>query len=330
MGPHDPWKNNDAYYSPLEAFALLGPSIRECFRAHGNCKTAQGPAHDFQKFLRPDDVFDRVDDFVTALKTETVVTAPRPGLTFHRFFVVSRPYDSSNPMPSDVLFHHAIPTRFLHRLLWTHFHRRTTEKQVALIAKLARAPQPEGMSFVYEPTILDALCAPGTGGPSATCHLADGPAFTLGPGLVLAGDEVDGDTPSVVPRDNHVYLLRSGGGFPGIDAFVVSEGRTRVTMLQTTVNYRREVVSAAVGRVVRLVQRSMPNTSAEIKWSFVFVGPGGRGEAAAKTLREVRFRGRLPAVVAGWLESGALLAFPEEVVVRTAVAVCRGSVRGAS
>ena len=224
-------------------------------------------------------------------------------------------------MPYNVRFDHAVPTLFLRRLLSAYFRRRTTSEQVALISKISKVPQPEALSFVYEPAILDVLCAPGGHGAkrSVVCHLADRPAssYTLGPGLVLASDRVTPDsTASIVPRDNHIYLLRSGSGFPWINAFVVSERQTRVTMLQTTVNYRREVVSSAVARVVELVQRSMPDTSAEIKWSFIFVSPGGRGETMAKALREVQFRGRRPTVTAGWLEVGAWLSYEEEVVVR--------------
>ena len=296
----------------------------------GNRKTAEGPAHDFQAFLRPDDVFDNADDFIAALRTETA-TSPRPDLVdFHRFFVVSKPYHLSNPMPYNVRFDHAVPTLFLRRLLSVYFRRRTTSEQVALISKISKILQPEALSFVYEPAILDVLCAPGghsdRSSVGVVCHLAaDCPAssssFTLGPGLVLASDRVTADsTAPFVLRDNHIYLLRSGGGFPWINAFVVSEQRTRVTMLQTTVNYRREVVSSAVGRVVELVQRAMPNTSTSasgaIKWSFIFVSPGGRGETMAKALREVQFRGRRPTVTAGWLEVGAWLAYEEEVVVR--------------
>ncbi|KAI1784661.1 hypothetical protein LXA43DRAFT_196791 [Ganoderma leucocontextum] len=224
-------------------------------------------------------------------------------------------------------FHHAISTLFLDRLLSTHFRRRTTDEQVALITRISKVRQPEVMSFVYEPTILDVLCA-SAGGPSTTCHLADGTAFALGPSLVLAGDEVTADTVSVVPRDNHLYLLRSGSGFPWVNAFVISEDQARVTILQTTVNFRREVVSSTVRRVIELVRRSMPNASAAIKWSFVFVSPGARGEQMAKTLRAVQFRARRhPTVVAGWLEIGALLSYPQEVLVR--IRILDGCVWGA-
>ena len=184
-GPH-PWKNHDAYYSPLEAFALLGPSIKKCFCVSGNRKTARGPAHDFQAFLRPDDIFDNVDDLVAALKTRTVTSSTRPeDLNFHRFFVLSKPYDVSNPRVHGVDFRHAIPTLFLRRLLCAHFRRRTTDEQVAFILKLRNYPH--ARSFVYEPAILDALCASPSDGPGntnvgVTCHLADGSAFPLGPG----------------------------------------------------------------------------------------------------------------------------------------------------
>ncbi|PIL26849.1 hypothetical protein GSI_11029 [Ganoderma sinense ZZ0214-1] len=370
-GPH-PWKNNDAYYSPLETFALLGPSIRKCFCAHGNRKTAHGPAHDFEAFLRPDDIFDDMDDFVDGLREQTMASLRPGGPDFHRLFVASKPWDISNPMRYSLLFHHAVPTLFLQRLLAARFRRRTTSEQVALVSNIPRIPQLKGLSFVYDPAILDLLCRPQRASPSAPCgpsasasaspsttttttnghvlrgsqqcqcHLADGTAFTLGPGLALASEEeVTPSTPSVALRDNHVYLLRSGSGFPWIDAFVVTVGearprpRTRVTLLQTTVCYRREVVSSAVRRVVELVRRSTPapdpdpdkggggggggggNGGEAIEWSFVFVTPSGRGEKMAKTVGEVQFRGRdwrHPAVVAGWLEVGALLGYAPEVV----------------
>ena len=321
-GPH-PWKNNsDAYYSPLEVFALLGPSIRKCFCADGNRKTAQGPAHDFQDFLRPDDIFNNVDDFIAALMTKTVTSLRQDlDLDFHRLFVLSKPYCLSNPIRWGAHFHHAIPTLFLHRLLSTHFRRRPPDEQVAFIRRLQNSRFAHTRSFVYAPAILDALCS--ASGRSATCHchLADGSAFSLGPGLVLAPDQVTADTVSIVPRDNHIYLLPTNGGLPWIDAFVISEGRTRVTMLQTTVNRAwRKVVSSAVSRVTDLLRRSMPNTSAVMKWSFVFVSPGVRGEELAKTLGEVHFRGDgRPRVVAGWVEVGGLLGYPEEVLVRVLI-----------
>ena len=225
-------------------------------------------------------------------------------------------------------FHCAIPTLFLRRLLCTHFRRRTTDEQVAFILKLCNYPH--ARSFVYELAIFDVLCAhaPASGGPgntnvSVTCHRTDGSAFPLGPGLVLAPDQVQvtADTVSVMPRDDRVYLLHSDSGLPWIDAFVISSGGTRVTMLQTTVNRaRREVVSSAVSTVIRLSQRlMMPDTNtraaAMIKWSSVFVSPGVRGEELARTLGEVHFRGGgRPRVVAGWVEIGGLLGYAEVLV----------------
>ncbi|KAM5541878.1 hypothetical protein V8D89_004607 [Ganoderma adspersum] len=331
-----PWNDSDAYYSPLEVFSLLGPSAATCFSPEGNRKTALGPAHDFHDFLKPNDVFNHPDDLLAASKRRAMT--PTFPLTFDRFFFAFKPHNVPNPRPYGYgpEFHHAVPTHFLSRLLLTYFRRRTPTEQVAFLSTLRYFPQ--ATSFVYSPAILDALCAPSSPGPAVTCHLADGSAFALGPGLVLAGRQVSASAAASAPKsesesadatritaephDGHIYVLRDLS--PSINAFVLSEDSdsdsdcTRVTMLQTTVAYRREVASSAVSALITLVRRSRPTTSAvekTIKWSFVFVSPGASGEAMARKLGTVKFRGSCPAtVVAGWLEVGGLLPLAGEVV----------------
>ncbi|KAI1785080.1 hypothetical protein LXA43DRAFT_1039867 [Ganoderma leucocontextum] len=309
-GPH-PWTDRDGYYSPLDVFHLLGPSVRQCFFEGGNRKTPLGPAIDFQRHLDPDAFLDNLDAVITAVHRSMDAASPEHPDLYRLLFAYKR-HDLTNPIRYPVLCYN-IPTLHLSRVLLATFRQRTDDEQVALIAKLAKLPQV--MSFVYEPIILDVLSSPDV--PAAVaCHLADGSTFTLGPGLVLAGDQVTAGA-SIVPRDNHIYFLRNG--LPWLSAVVISEDQTRVTILHTTVAYRRKVVSSAVSAVIKLLRRSMPNTSLAVtKWTLIFVSPGASGEQMAKKMVKVKFRNREqhPAVAAGWLEIGAHLSesYPEKVL----------------
>ncbi|KAI1791256.1 hypothetical protein LXA43DRAFT_433083 [Ganoderma leucocontextum] len=302
QGPQN-WSDGDAFYSPVEIFNALGPSAQKCFAAN-NHKTPQGLEEDFLSYLDPNAFLDHVDAIATTVPSST--SPPDPD--FHRILSVSKRHGATNPMHAPK-FHHYIPTLFLCKIVSEGFRRRTAAEQVALIAQFAGLEVPHAMSFIYKPTILHFL---GSSQTSITCHLADCSTFSLGPGLVLVGDQVDTDA-SIVLCDNRIYILRKG--FPWIDAFIISEDQTRVTILQMTVAFRREVVSSAVTALIQLVKQSMPGVPSTVtKWSFIFVSPGASGEKMARKLQEVKLRGHQPTVFAGWLEIGALLSYPEEVL----------------
>ncbi|KAI1786241.1 hypothetical protein LXA43DRAFT_1034765 [Ganoderma leucocontextum] len=96
-------------------------------------------------------------------------------------------------------------------------------------------------------------------------------------------------------------------GFTAFDAVVVSEGKTRVTMLRMAVG-ALELDEAAIRSAITVFDRVLPHPE-DVRWSFVYAaldGDRARNLAESETARR-RLAALDPRLRVGWLEVGATL-----------------------
>ena len=251
----------------------MGPSAEVCFDAgHQMAKTNNGPASDFAKMLSCEKLFSEPDEFAAALQSATVPPSAQQ-FGFHQFFV-STSVARENPTP-DICLQHTVPTPFLRLILAAHFHQLDEEHREALFAKWSW--RSDVAWNLYEPLVFDLLLEAGEG---VECTFgADGASFRLGPDLTLHPDVLDMEDPHFTPIDNRLYVLP--GGYPALDALVVTEGKRRVTLLQISIAGPHELRLAAVQRAMTLFGGT--GEAAETQWSVLFVTPTERGQQIAES-----------------------------------------------
>jgi hypothetical protein len=67
----------------------------------------------------------------------------------------------------------------------------------------------------------------------------------------------------IAPVDNRIYVPQAG--FPSIDAFVVSENKTRVTMLQITVSTKHGLKPTGIRKVIdALIKGGLPRDESRV------------------------------------------------------------------
>ena len=261
----------ESWYTPLELFDLFGPSAEICFDiGYQKAKTADGPVRDFARPISCEDLFIRPQSFIAA-----VMSAPWSAQTpdkFHLFFVGTSKYE--NPIDYPCL-EYRIPTPFLRLALAKHFHNLYEIQRERLFACFS--PEVEASWALYEPLVFDLLLETEEG---LECKLgADGASFRFDHRLTLHPDVLDMDDPHFTPIDNRLYVL--SGGYPALDALVVTEDKRRVTLLQISISGPHELQLAAVQQAMKL----FGTAAAGIQWSLLFVTPSDRGRTIAASHR---------------------------------------------
>ncbi|EKM79740.1 hypothetical protein AGABI1DRAFT_127426 [Agaricus bisporus var. burnettii JB137-S8] len=213
----------------LELFEILGPSPRNCFWFDETfIKTPEG-LQITQPYCEPAVVLSNTGVLGRIFKTGNCFPPSEQGEQFHYFFFARPAY--KNPLCDQPQFRYVVPTEFLERRLSDYIVTREPRKQFRLLCALA--PLAQALDLVYKPYILSHICE--TTAP-LLCHLVINrlsPSFELGPGLSLERLPVEQGQGMREYRDNTIYLPQSGGA--SLNAFVISENKTRVTMLHFAV-----------------------------------------------------------------------------------------------
>jgi len=211
------------------------------------------------------------------------------------FFFTLPPVRNPNQSPS--LSYH-VPTLFLREILWRAFRGQKVEDHLKEASKFA--PFPQVLSALYEPLVLNVLQF--SASPSQ-CHIIDHnggtSSFSLGPNLRSDWRLFSKDVP-FHPASNTIYVPLSG--FYSLDAFVVSEDGTRVTMLQMTIGKTHSLKASGVRDVIKAF-RGTSKREKDIEWSFLFATPGDTGEKIARKQR-LNLGKTYPKVNVGWMVVG--------------------------
>jgi hypothetical protein len=286
-------------YTPLELFDIIGPSPRACYEySRVITKTRDGPEVDIS-YDDPDAIFANTHTLQDVIMYG-LAPPSKQGEQFHRFFFGENRF--SNPSLRDPRFKYKVPTDFLRRLIINHFRKKEMKERFDLLIQFAPLPVIAGM--IYESLVPDILQGLDE---SLPCHLhgdTESPSFLLGPNLFSRPYTVDPEAGLITPVDNCIYVPQAG--FPSLNAFVVSEEETRVTMLQITVSKKHDLKLSEIRNVINaLINGGLPRGES-VKWTVLFVTPDDRGQNIANTAQKTfKSLGKnYPKVKLGWLMVG--------------------------
>ncbi len=276
-----------AVYTPLELFDLLGPCPRYCLQFAGTAKTRAGPKVDLAHVYKPGciSVFSHINALLATVRHHT------PPPDFYEDEDIERILFLYNDGPKKTsrapAFHYAVPTLFLRAMvteqLCSACELRTPSRIVEAV--LARAPS-LAVTF-YQPLLVEYLLETHAG---RFCYVPgsdDGGShmttFRLGPGLTHPHQAIQlhpGPTLSLTDvEDESIHVLCTG--ITAFDAVVVSEGRTRVTMLRMALG-AGELDAAAIRAAIDVFDKILPLSEA-VKFYFVYASLAERTLVAVHT-----------------------------------------------
>ncbi|RPD70382.1 hypothetical protein L226DRAFT_574899, partial [Lentinus tigrinus ALCF2SS1-7] len=274
-----PWTQHPQWYTPLELYDILGPSARSCFWTgyqetkpqNGTSLNADVLHWELSKLLGDPMLFANANEFLKAINSGSM-TQSNQRSCFHKFFFAT---PAVNPKRRVSYLKYEIPTVFLRLCIATHYRQYAKEAQVKLFGTMS--PLAQVTAKLFKPLVLDLLVETDEG---LGCKLWDKKTFRLGPGLAAHPYIVDPRSfkpPKTTfhPVDNRVYVVPEG--YPSIDAFVVTEGTKRVTLLQMTIAQRHNLLTEGVQGVIQMFGEA----AAGIQWSIVFVTPEQQGQSIA-------------------------------------------------
>ena len=285
-----------AVYTPLELFELLGPCPRQCIHFSGTAKTPAGPKADLRNMYESSciSLFLNVSEVLHTVCNR----APPPDFFDHEDLeYVLFLYNAHPTNPSRTpAFNYDVPTLFLRQMLTEHLRSahdtgRWTAPRIAATV-LDRAPSLA--AAFYQPLLIEHLLETRAG---RFCNIlepdGDGAtAFTvrLGPGLALSYRALDLD-PGTPMHDHDIEVIEDEcilvprTGCDAFDAVVVSEGRTRVTLLRSAVcapGLELDINTDAIRAAIDVFDSLLPHPET-VRWSFVYAALDGD---RAKTLAE--------------------------------------------
>ncbi|THH27661.1 hypothetical protein EUX98_g6525 [Antrodiella citrinella] len=273
-------------YTPAEIYDLLGPTARACFSPMTRSIRKTGsPKSDFASLLPTSDIV-----YLTT-SPMAVGSFLEDCRNFDRFFFTD---PAENPAPYVQIRYH-VPTRFLRQVLFLGFKVGAYHSVAGLVGMFSN--KWELLANVYDILVLDVLCVYHL---PFRCYTVEGGragrpgTFTLGPNLRQA-TYIAGNPWS--PVDRTIYVSRMT--IPSVDAFVLTENRTRVTILHSQIvtttrpsSYmigprvplnmqRTEVPQASVDAVVRIFREAAERETDPVpfpkRWSALYVTPFGSG-----------------------------------------------------
>jgi len=295
------WRRVRNRYTPEEIFYLLGPSARTCFGPIRNTipKTDDTSA-DFAHYLTSVDLANKALDLRYSMHGAEVpleLQAPK----FHRFFFTEEP--AQNPS-TDLNIRYYVPTPLLREMLWREFRPKVLSGQLKLASLFH--PFPYVLAALYEPLVLSVLQYSEE---PLTCYIPqensgfEPESFLLGPRLKLSSYLFIADLP-FYPTDCTIYVPPSG--FTSLDAFIVSEGMTHVTILQMTIAKSHDLKPAGLSKLVNAFraaeQREKGSVKFPTKWSYLFVTPEDTGRTIAAHHRRPKLPRGSPSVRVGWTQ----------------------------
>ncbi|KAF7775621.1 hypothetical protein Agabi119p4_4014 [Agaricus bisporus var. burnettii] len=258
-----------AYSLFSRLFDIIGPSPRNCIRYKSSfIKTPEGikalwPYGDLPSLLSNTSILGHI--------LKTGICPPSNQVPEFHYFFFGKPRDE-NPQSGDgPRFRYIVPTAFLESCLYDYVVTRKPRKQFRFLCALA--PLSRARKLVYEPYIMSHMCEITE---SLPCYLIGNPAnsspsFHLGPALSLERLPLE---QAQEYCDNTIYMPRSGGT-PSFDAFVISEKKTRVTMLHFAVTQSHELEPSSIHWVIDAYDFKGKLLDLEfVRWSFLFVAPG--------------------------------------------------------
>ncbi|THH30571.1 hypothetical protein EUX98_g3613 [Antrodiella citrinella] len=272
-------------YTPAEIYDLLGPTARACFSPMTRSIRKTGsPKSDFASLLPTSDIV-----YLTT-SPMAVGSFLEDCRNFDRFFFTD---PEENPAPYVQTRYH-VPTRFLRQVLFLGFKVGAYHSVAGLVGMFSN--KWKLLANVYDILVLDVLCVYHL---PFRCYTVEGGrdgrpgTFTLGPNLRQA-TYIAGNPWS--PVDRTIYVPRTP--IPFVDAFVLTENRTRVTILHSQIvtntrlsSYigprvplnmqRTEVPQASVDAVVRIFREAAEREKNPVpfpkRWSALYVTPFGSG-----------------------------------------------------
>ena len=275
-----PWTQNP-WFTPLELYDLLGPSVRSCFWSEyqrlkpqtGTSISADLLHGPLGQDLGDLNLFADADKFLDALDTGSMMPLVQWS-SFHSFFFATHQLNPVRVMPIPFL-KYEVPSQFLRLCLAMHYRQHAKAKGLKLFATMA--PLAQVTRRLFEPLVLNLLVETEKG---LQCMLCDNTTFRLGPDLAVHPHVVDPSsfTPGIatafIPVNNRIYVVPEH--YPFVDAFAVTEDMKRVTLLHMTVG--QNLKSQGVQGVIEM----FGDAAAGIRWSVVFVTPGEHGETIAR------------------------------------------------
>ena len=291
---------NTAVYTPCDLYHLLGPSAAECIKRAGRVKSPNGPDHDFEFLYTPPNLMIDWDDVYRALAYSIPPRTQDSCLELSALLFASNAHE---PNPSGrPCFRYEVPTLFLRRQLSRLLRSLPAPKQLHWASAFGQHP---AIAAVFiEPLMLELLEKTEDG---YMCHIAHGDraAFRLGPHLTLCHRVVDPADAAAWPKeveDDTIYVLPSG--FAGCTAVVVSEGRSRATLLRLTTGRSDELDVEGMRAVVDAFDMVLPDAR-DVKWTLSYVSQGAGSRTVAESSGQRGWLGELyPRVALGWMEFG--------------------------
>lgn len=286
-----PWtQDKDSWYTPLELYELLGPSARSCFdRRNQHLKPKTGTtldanlvSHPLYKAIGNPNLFDDEKQFLSAVQDGSI-QVQNPG--FHTFFFAMPDENPSGLTPTRYpSLQYKIPTPFLRLIIASHYRRYVKKHGVKILESMT--PFPQIAAALFEPLVLDLLVETNKG---LLCTFHDKTTFRLGPRLTAHHNIVDprllaeaNAATGFEPIDNCIYVVPPR--YPSVDAFVVTEERKRVTLLQMTVGSKHKLELLGVQKIISMFGQA----AREMKFSVVFVTPQEQGQAISKSHHPLR------------------------------------------